>query len=137
MATPRPVLVVAGRHRPHELLFLGLSLVFGLAYTLGSPPPQSVASQMPPWLVHVWAVGLLLSGVVGLVGTLAPIGYGRGLSLELGAMLVGAAALVVTTAAIFNYAGARGLFSVGFCVAWALANVVRAVQIVRDMREVG
>lgn len=136
MGSPRPVLVIAGRHRPHELLLLALSLLLGLAYTLGSPPPESVAAQMPPPLVHVWSVGLLLSGLVGLVGVLSPVSLERGLSLELGAMLLGAAALTVTTAAVFNYAGAKGLFGGAFSAAWVLANVGRSIQIVRDLREV-
>lgn len=130
------MLVVAGHHRPHELLFLALSLLFGVLYTLGSPPPQSVAAQMPSWLVHVWSVGLLLSGVVGLVGALWPMPLDRGLGLELGGMLLGAAALVVTTAAVFEYAGSAGLFGGGFSAAWALANIARAAQIVHDLREV-
>lgn len=132
----RPVIVVTGRHRPHELLFLALSSLFGVAYTLAAPPPQSVAATMPGWTVRIWAIGLLVSGVSGLASTLLPLRLDRGLSVELGAMLIGAGALVVTTTAILSSAGlSRGSFGVGFCSAWALANLWRAFQIFRDLRE--
>lgn len=134
MTGARPVVVVSGRHRPHEMLFLALSVLLGLAYTLAAPPPQSHAAEMPPWLVHVWAGGLLLSGVVGLAAILVPFRVERALLLELGAMLVGAGALVVTTAAVFAYAGWSGLLGGGFSAAWALANLARAGQIWRDLR---
>lgn len=136
MATPRPVLVVTGRHRPHELLLLLFSLVSGLAYTLGSPPPQSVAASIDPWLVRAWSAGLLMSGAVGLLAALLPLPEDRALGLELGAMLIGAGALVLAAAAIFSSAGARGAFGAGVCAFWAAANMVRAFQVIRDLREV-
>lgn len=137
MAGPRPVLVVAGRHRPHELMLLLFSLLIGLAYTLGSPPPQSLAAVMPRWNVRLWAVGLLVSGAAGLAGSMLPLRLYRGLLVELGAMLIGAGALIVATAAIIQYTGpARGAFGGGFCAAWALANLWRGAQILRDLREV-
>lgn len=136
MAGPRRVLVVAGRRRPHELLLLLFSLLIGLAYTLGSPPPQSVAASMPEWNVRLWAVGLLVSGAVGLAGAVLPLRLDRGLWAEFGAMLIGAGALLMATAAIFQYGGiARGSFGAGFCLAWMLANLWRALQILRDLRE--
>ncbi|HEX2549980.1 MAG TPA: hypothetical protein VHK64_00170, partial [Nocardioidaceae bacterium] len=68
MTQARPIL--AGRHRPHELLLLAVSLVTGIAYTVGAPPPSSVAAALPGWAVDVWAVGLAVSGALGLVGAL-------------------------------------------------------------------
>ena len=61
----RPVLVISGRHRPHELLLLVVSLATGLAYTVGAPPPTSVAALLPGWALHVWSSSLALSGVIG------------------------------------------------------------------------
>lgn len=130
------MLVVAGRHRPHELLLLLFSLTSGLAYTLGSPPPQSVAASIEPWLVHVWSAGLLISGAVGLLAALLPMPEDRALGLEFGAMLIGAGALILAGAAIFSSVGWRGAFGGGFCAFWAAANIVRAFQILRDLREV-
>lgn len=137
MAGTRPVVVVTGRHRPHEIALLIFSLMVGLAYTLGSPPPESVVATMPSWIVRLWAIGLLISGVVGLPAVLVPLEPTLSLRLESGAMLLGAGALLVTTAAVFNYAGvARGLFGGGFCAAWLVANLVRAAQIRRDLKSI-
>lgn len=133
---PRPVVIVTGRHRPHQVLFVGLSFVLGMAYTVGAPPPQSLAALMPAWLVHVWAIGLLASGVLGGVSLAIADRPERGLWLEAAAMLIGAGALVVALVAIFVFAGWRGLFGAGITAAWAGANLWRAWQIRRDLTAV-
>jgi hypothetical protein len=135
VVAPRPVLVVTGRHRPHEMTFLLLSIMLGLAYTLGAPPPQSVAAAMPLAIVHLWAAGLLASGVVGLAAILLPLEMRLSLRLEQGAMLIGAGALLITTAAVFSAAGWRGLFGGSFAACWMAANLIRALQIRRDLHE--
>lgn len=132
MGTP---VVVTGRHRPHELVFLALALVLGLAYTLGAPPPQSAAAEMPMWLVRLWAVGLLAHGVTGAASVVLPLRWDRALWLEAGSMLIGFGALLIVGAAAFSYAGLwRALLGGGLCFGWAVANLVRAVQIRRDFR---
>lgn len=135
MEPPR-VVVVRSRHSPHKLALLGLALLTGVAYLLGAPPPQSLAAQMPTWLVHAWAVGLLLHGAAGFAGVFAPRRHlDRGLGVEVGAMLFGAAALLVVAAASFKYAGGAALLGGGLAAAWAVANVWRAAQIRRDLRQ--
>lgn len=133
----RPVIVIAGRHRPHELVFLGLALTFGVSYSTAAPPPQSAAASMPPWLVTAWAVALGVSGAVGLLAVLVLHRWWHEAALwaEAGSMLVGAGALALITAAIISYAGATASFGIGFCVAWAVANLARAWQIRRELRE--
>lgn len=131
----RPVLVVTGRHRPHEIVLFLFALATGLAYTLGAPPPRSVASEMPSWLIDVWAGGLLIHGVIGLVGVFGPFNQERRLWLELGSMLIGAGALVLVAAVTFGYAGMAALLGGGLTVAWAVANLVRAWQIVADLHD--
>jgi len=123
----RPVFVVAGRHRPHEVLLLAVSVVSGLAYVIGAPAPGSLAALLPGWAVAVWAWGLLLSGVVGLSGVW------RSLELEAAAMLLGAGALLWYAVAVAQF-GWRGLFGGAVALAWASANVWRAAQIRRDLR---
>lgn len=127
----RPLVIVSGRHRPHEILLLAVSLVTGLAYTIGAPPPASVSSLLPGWALHVWSAGLLLSGVIGLT-SVASRAYWA-LKIEASAMLIGAAALVWYSAAIATF-GWRGLFAGAITGAWAAANLVRALQIRRDLR---
>lgn len=130
----RPVVVITGRQRPHELVLLGFALLIGLAYTVGAPPPRSSAAEMPAWLVRLWAVGLLVHGVAGLAAVFVPGPKGRSLLAEAGSMLIGAGALLVVAAASFSYAGWGALLGGGFLLAWAVANVVRAFQIRRDLR---
>jgi hypothetical protein len=97
----RPI-VVTGRHRPHELLLLVVSIITGLAYLLGSPPPGSVAALMPDWLISLWAVGLLISGAMGLFGAVYRRDLELGLIAEGAAMLIGAGALLVAAYASFE-----------------------------------
>jgi len=126
----RPLVVISGRHRPHELLLLTVSVVTGVAYTIGAPPPTSIAALLPPWALHVWSAGLAVSGVLGLVGALTR--HGWSLVLEQAGMLIGAASLVWYVGAIVPF-GWRGLFAGLISLAWAIANVARAVQINRDL----
>lgn len=125
------VFVVAGRHRPHEILLLVVSLITGVAYTVGAPPPTSVAALLPGWALHVWSLGLVVSGAVGLIGVYARRSWA--LHMEQAGMLIGAAALVWYCAAVTPL-GWRALFAGGIAFAWAAANLVRAVQIRRDLK---
>lgn len=127
----RPVVVISGRHRPHELLFLALGVLLGATYTLGAPPPESVTAALPNWAIKVWAVGLLAHGLMGLFGAIIPTR--RSLELEQAAMLLGAAALVWYTGAVIPF-GWKASLAIGFSVAWACANLWRARQIQRDLR---
>jgi hypothetical protein len=131
----RPVIVVAGRHRPHELVLLLLSLTLGIAYTVGAPPPQSAVASMPTWLVAAWALAMAVSGGVGLLAVLV-LGRWREASLfaELGSMLLGSGALTLIAAAIATINGTQGSFGIAFCAAWAVANLARAWQIRGELR---
>lgn len=134
MAADRPVLIIARHRPPHELLLLAVSVVTGIAYTIGVPPPSSVAALLPHWAVLVWAGGLVVSGVIGLVAMV-----GRRLSMlqaEQASMLFGAAALIWYTVALIPF-GAKALFAASISIAWAVANLARAVQIRHDLRRFG
>lgn len=124
-------MVLSGRHRPHELLLLVVSVVTGVAYTCGARPPQSIATALPGWAVAVWSVGLAASGAIGLLGALTSRQWS--LQVEQAAMLLGAAALVWYCAAVAQV-GWRALFPAAISLGWATANVVRFGQIRRDMR---
>lgn len=127
----RPLVVISGRHRPHELLLLVVSVLTGVAYTIGAPPPASVSALMPAWALHVWSAGLAVSGVLGLAGAITRRSWS--LAVEQAGMLIGAAALVWYVGAVIPF-GWRGLFAGLVSLAWAAANVARAVQINRDLR---
>lgn len=127
----RPVLVLTGRHRPHEILLLAVSLLLGVAYTVGAPPPASVTALLPAWAVHVWAAGMGVSGALGLAAV--AVRWSRALQVEQAAMLIGAAALIWYTVAVLPL-GWRSLLAVAISVAWTSANMWRATQIHRDLK---
>jgi hypothetical protein len=127
--------VFAPRVRAHELVFCALSFGLGMSYLLGAPPPASAAAQMPGWLVHAWAAGLAISGAAGLTAAMITRWRETSLTLEAGAMLMGAGALILVAVAIAAAIGMAGLFGAAFCLAWAIANLFRAVQIRRELAE--
>lgn len=127
----RPVVLISGRHRPHEILLLVVSLVTGIAYTIGAPPPTSVAALMPGWALHVWSLGLAVSGAVGLLGVLTQRQWS--LQVEQAGMLLGAGALLWYAAALAPF-GWRALLAGAIALAWAAANVARAQQIRTDLK---
>jgi hypothetical protein len=123
----RPVVVISGRHRPHEVLFSAVALIVGAAYTFGAPPAASVAALLHGWQLHVWSVGFAVSGVVSLGGILwSP-------RVEQAGMLIGTGALVWYAAAVAPF-GWRALLAGLIAAAWAGANVWRAMQIRRDLK---
>jgi hypothetical protein len=113
-------------------VFLAFAVTVGLAYTVGAPPPRSAATEIPPWLIEVCSTGLLVHGLTGLAAAFVPMRLYRALLVEAGSMLIGAGVLVVFAAAAFAYSGWVALMGGGLFLAWAIANVVRAVQIRRD-----
>lgn len=134
MSHQRPLIVVTGRHRPHELLLFALQVVLGLGYLLSVPAPQSLAALVPSWLVFLWAGGLVLSGIVGLAAawrkqTLAA------LELERAALIVSAGALLLIGGASFVATGWRAIFGGSMILAWALANITRCLQIRHDAKQ--
>ncbi len=127
MTGSRPVVVISGRYRPHEILLLAVAVITGVAYTVGAPPPASVAALLHGWELHVWSVGLALSGVVGLVGVFSSQ------RVEAAGMLLGTGALLWYAAAVAPF-GWRALLAGLICVAWAGANLWRAIQIRADLK---
>lgn len=132
MELPRPILIITGRNRPHLLMTLWFSLVAGGVFVLGAPVPPSMGDT---GLVAIWAWLLLLSGVVGLAGCYGRGNLRRGLGLERAGMLLGAGAVIGYAVQVYTVNGNRALFSAGFCAGWAIANVVRALQISNDLRQ--
>lgn len=131
----RSVVLVTGKHRPHEQVFFAFGALVGLTYVLGAPAPTSIVSLMPYALVLVWAIGLVTSGVVGLIGCwLSP--SVMALRLEQGGLLINTGSLVVYTTGAFAVAGWRALFAAGLAAAWGLANLVRTWQANSDVRTI-
>jgi hypothetical protein len=126
--------IVVGRQRPHEVLLLAWSLVFGVAGLMTAPAPSSIAALVPHWEILVWSALLAASGATGLIGVSLRRNWFLGLQVEAGAQLIGTGALLVYAAAVAVVAGWRGLFAGGFIVTWMIANLVRVWQISRDLK---
>jgi len=132
--TPR-ILVLRGRHSPHEELLLAVSTVSGLAYLIGSPPPMSIAALMPRPIVYIWAIGLLISGAVGLAGCWWRGAYERGIEFEKAGLLIGAGAMLIYGTAAFTFGGWRALLAGGIVLGWTAANIIRVAKLQGHLRE--
>lgn len=134
------VVVVTGRRRPHEVMFLAASALVGVAYLAGAAPPPTAVEQLlnerAGWVQPLWYVLLAAGGVVGLVGCWLPDQI-TGMLLERVALAVGAAAIVMWVIAIWWAAGPPAFGGLAFFMLWAAANLWRIVQINTDLRRIG
>lgn len=128
-----PTIVVTGRHRPHEVLFLVLSTAAGAAFVLGAKPPTTVQQLVGPWVLWTWYLLLLASGVIGLISIVQPDTY-RALVLESAAMVGQTAAPLLYGLALLASGVPAAGFAVAFCLTWAGASAWRAWQVWRAMR---
>lgn len=128
------IVIIGGRRRPHELMLLLFSLVAGAAMLLGAPRPNSMTEEMNTTLVTLWAVGLFLGGLIGIWGCYTRNNLARGLLLERAGELISAGAAFGYAMQVVSINGGRAGFAAGFCIAWAVANVVRSLQISNDLR---
>ncbi len=128
----RPTVVLPPTNEPHRLAFLAVSLSSGV-YLLAFPPPASVAASYPDWVVPALAVGLGLSGAMGLVA----VWWARrnpvsSLRLEAAAMDLGSSALLLYVAAIVAFVGFENLQRAAFGLltyaCWIGANLWRGFQ---------
>jgi hypothetical protein len=95
--------------------------------------PRSVAVAMPDVLEHIWAVGLVVVGVVGLYGVAWRGRAATALGVELGAMVSFGAVTGMYAIAVFVVYGVAGLAAGCFIAAVAVASWWRCLQIVRDL----
>lgn len=130
------IVLVTGRHRPHELLLLAVSVLLGTSYLVRVPAPQTLTASVPRWVVILWAVGLVASGIIGLTGCLWRGDITTGLGLERGAMLMSTGVMALMAAVVVSATGIRGLFTASITIAWALANLYRVAQITTDLRRI-
>lgn len=130
----RPVIIVAGRHRPHEQLLLACSVLLGVTYLAFTPPSTSLSALLPRPVLLIWGAAMAVSGVAGLVGCWWR--GERGLLLELGGLLMNSGALTLYVTALFTVAGWRALSAGVITSAWVLANLWRVGQTVRDLQSI-
>ncbi|MFI2664895.1 hypothetical protein [Micromonospora carbonacea] len=126
-------IVVTGRHRPHEVMFLALSALVGGVFVAGAKPPTSVEQLVAPWVLWTWYVLLLSSGLIGLASIAMADTY-RALVLELAAMQGQTAAPLLYGVALLATGSAAVVLAAGFCLAWASASAWRGWQVWQGMR---
>lgn len=131
---PRRAVIIVGRQRAHEVLFLCVAVITGISYIVGAPRPGSVSSELDPIVFRGWAIAMLVTGVFGLVGCYWRTRIETSLGIERGAMVAQLGALLIYAAAVIAYAGVRGLLVALIVLGWSAANLVRAVQITADLR---
>lgn len=130
----RPI-VVASRGE-HEAVLLATSILVGVGMLAVAPAPQSVLSVLPGWLVTVWALSWVASGVTGLVALWWPrLGIGRALAVERGALALNTAAVGTFAISAFVFAGWKAWVAGGFLAGWAVANLVRAWRIGAEVKQ--
>lgn len=126
-------IVVTGRHRPHEVLFLALSALSGCAFVAGVKPPTTLERLVPAWVLWTWYLLLLSSGVIGLASLVLADTY-RALVLEQAAMTGQAAAPLLYGLALVASQNTAAAFAVAFCLTWAGASVWRGRQVRNELR---
>lgn len=130
-----PTIIVTGRHRPHEVMFLILSALAGGAFVLGAKPPTTVEQLVDTWVLWTWYLLLFASGVIGLVSIALPDTY-RALVLELAAMQGQTAAPLLYGLALLASGRPEATFAVAFCLSWAGASAWRGWQVGRAIKAV-
>lgn len=130
---PRPIIIfLTGKRRPHEVAFFVLSLILGGGYLMG--PRGAVLGRVDLLVFRSWAVWLILSGLLGIVGCYWRGDLRRGLRLEQAGAYFNAAAILGFVAMVYAYTSTLSIFTFGVCLTWATAHVVRCFQIRNDLR---
>lgn len=126
-------IVVTGRHRPHEVLFLAFSALVGAAFIVGAKPPGTLERLLPDWVLWTWYLLLLASGLIGLVSFAQGDPY-RALVLERAAMFGQTAAPILYGIGLASTGQAAALFGAAFVLTWSAASAWRGWQINQGMR---
>lgn len=127
-------MIRSGRH-PHEVCLLGVCLLSGVSGLVNySTVSSGTVRQLPePWGLVFYAV-MLAGAVIALGGTLIP-GL-KGPLVERSGLVILAGLFTAYGIAALATSGTRALFFAAFMVGFATANVVRSVQIGRELRRI-
>lgn len=122
-------LPLTGRSQRFEVTYFVLSALFGAALLIWAPPPTSLESQLPGWVVTLWAVALVTCGCVGLIGSYWRGHFVTGLLLERAALLTAAAAGTLYDVAVFSRAGWGATGAAVWVSAYTVSCLLRARDI--------
>ncbi len=129
-----PLRLLSGRYLDHETFLLAWSVLIGVGFGLGAPPPASIAFSIPYWLFLAWASCIAGSGLVGLVGCWWPYRADVAMEIERGALMVQSGCWALYVGCVWAYAGQTALIGGVIAAAWGSANLARAWRITRALR---
>jgi len=127
------------RYPPYEFSFALLAILLGSLWLTVVPAPAAIAAILPDWIVVALSVVLMLSGVLTIVGCVWWGNPERGLQLETGSLGARVGVLLILSGSLYlAWAGgivaAPPAFGVGLLVAWMGADIGRAAEIWRLVR---
>lgn len=122
------------RRHPDQVLVAGMLAVAGLSILFGGPIPGSVSATLPRILVYTWSGSLVLGGVLIVVAALVRSSE-IGLYLELVAHPPMAVTMIVYAASAFLVGGRMATVAAAILTAFALARLVRTVQVAQTLIE--
>lgn len=136
MTGQRPIIIVTGRNRPHEVMLFASSIVLFGAWAVGSPMPASLLA-VPQVAVAAWFILQGVAGPLGLFAVFAPSHRRvQGLRLERAANLLEASAGAFYVPAVISLGGWRSLVVATFVgLVWVVGSLWRVVQITGDLRD--
>lgn len=128
-------MLISRRRDPPELMLLVLCLLSGVSFLVGvAPPPRSVESVMPTWLVFGWYTLLVVAGAIGATGNLWPGRVTTALRLRLAGQMFAAGPAAAYAIAAFSFVGIHALASGGLIVVWACMCAWQALILYADVR---
>lgn len=127
------ILIRSGRH-PHEVFLLGWCAAAGASGLLTKQVSSGTISSLPaPWALVFYAA-MVLGATISLIGIAL-----RGLAgplVERSGLLVLTGLFASYAVAVVAIAGIKGLFLAGLFAGLTAANMYRAYQITRDLKQV-
>lgn len=129
----RPVVITSGRH-PFEVMVLVAAMVCGVALAVTGISTKATEAAMPGWVQIAWNFMLITGGSIGLLGIFSTARLIVRLGIEAAGVVVLGSACVMYAIAIFAVSGANGVPAGSFVTAIGIASLIRAWQIMHDIR---
>ncbi len=131
--TFRPVVITTGRH-PFEVMVLVAAVVCGVALAVTGISTRSLTAAMPGAIQVAWNTMLILGGGIARLGVFSTARFVVRLGIEAAGVMILGAACAMYSIALFTVSGLQAIPAGSFVTAVGLASVVRAWQIIHDIK---